>query len=238
MKFVSDMKLVFIIPLLFLISFGMINSAEGFIEIKKAYEINSDKVCGDKLCDEIEREPYQTPKNKDTPLGQYKLGIPLDQITCKPGLEFVIKSSNWHPACVKAENVERLVSLGWAVHSTELNNIFSAVKQKVTSQFKPLLEYQTEFPKTSGTGIDIQPDVIDGKLYLIFDGYGWHGFHNVEIIISNENGVSEFVMSKTSEEGDLYLPWQVPETITAGLYNIYASDGINEFEIKIPIASP
>ena len=232
------MKQVLIIFLLGVISFGMINYADGFIEFKRSHVTNSDKVCGDRLCNEVQEKTYQTPKNKHTPLGQFKLGIPIDEITCRQGLELVIKSSNWHPACVKSENVEKLVSLGWAVHSSELNNVFSAVKQKVTSQFEPLLEAQKVNPQTSGLGMDIQPDVIDGKLYLIFDGFGWHGFHNVEITISNDSGVNEFVMSKTGEEGHLYLPWQVPQTITAGLYNIYATDGINEFEIKIPIATP
>ena len=138
----------------------------------------------------------------------------------------------------RTQNVEKLASIGWAVHPSELNNIFVAIKQKVTSQFEPLIKYQIEHPKTSGVGLNIQPDVVDGKLYLIFDGFGWHGFHNVEITISNYSEVSEFLMSQTSEDGNLYLPWQVPDSITAGFYKVYATDGINEYEINIPIESP
>ena len=237
MRFVNDLRIFFVF-LLVAVFFGMINHADAFIEIKKAYVINSDKVCGDKLCDEVKDESHQPRKNKDTPLGQYKLGIPLDQIVCREGLELIIKSSNWHPACVKSENVKKLVSKGWAMNSNELDNVFSAIKQKPVYQFKPLTEYQKEFPKTAGVGIDIQPDVIDGNLYLILDGYGWHGFHNVEITISNDEGLSEFVMSQTRDNGDLYLPWQVPKTFVAGMYDVYATDGINEFEIRIPIAAP
>ena len=238
MKYVNDVRIVFIIIVIVGFSFVMMNPAEAFIEIKKAYEINSDKVCGDKLCDETETKSHQTRKNKDTPLGQFKIGIPIDKIKCKQGLEFIIKSSTWHPACVKAESVEKLTSMGWAVHSSELNNIFVAIKQKVVSQFEPLVEYQKEYPKPSGIGMEINPDVVGGKLYLVFDGFGWHGFHNVEITISNDNGISEFVMSQTSEDGDLYLPWQVPDYFTTGLYDISATDGINQYEIRIPIAAP
>ena len=239
MRYVIKVKVLVVLVIL-AIGVGLtIDSAQGFIAMKKVKVINSPEVCGDRLCDEKEQTiPHQTKKNKQTPLGQFKLGIPIDKITCKPGLEYVIKSSNWHPACVKPENAEKLQRLGWAVQSSELNNVFAAIAQKQTSQFKPLVEYEKVYPRTTGVGIDIQPDVVNGKLYLNFDGYGWHGFHNVEITISNDNGVSEFVMSQTSDEGDLYLPWEVPDTITAGLYNIYATDGINEYEINMPIASP
>lgn len=44
----------------------------------------------------------------DSPLKQFKSGIPTDQITCKQGLELVMKKSNNQPVCVKGTSVKTL----------------------------------------------------------------------------------------------------------------------------------
>ncbi|MEX1150834.1 MAG: hypothetical protein WEB28_01980 [Nitrosopumilaceae archaeon] len=50
----------------------------------------------------------------DSPLKQFKAGIPLDNIYCKEGLEMVIKSSNNSPACVKPATKTKLMERGWS----------------------------------------------------------------------------------------------------------------------------
>jgi len=50
----------------------------------------------------------------DPPLKQFKSGIPTDKITCKEGLELVIKSSDESPACVKPATKSKLIERGWA----------------------------------------------------------------------------------------------------------------------------
>lgn len=50
----------------------------------------------------------------DPPLKQFKSGITTDKITCKEGLNLVIKSSDGSPACVKHETKSKLVERGWA----------------------------------------------------------------------------------------------------------------------------
>ncbi len=52
----------------------------GFIEIKKYKVINSPKVCGDKLCEELEGD------SGIPPLKQFNEGISLEKIRCKQGL--------------------------------------------------------------------------------------------------------------------------------------------------------
>ncbi len=227
--------------LIILISLGLtVSLAEGgtnIIEFKKKHVTNSAKVCGDKICDEASKEvsSYSTPNNSHTPLCQYNLGIPIYKITCKTDFVFVLKVTNWHPACVKSENVQRLVDIGWAANLEELENIFGISAKKEIPQFAPLKEYRKEFPLYEGLGMSIESDTIYGEEYLIFNGYGWHGFHNVEITISNNSGEVEFMMTQTNPDGILYLPWKIPDTITSGWYQVYATDGINEYEIDIPI---
>ncbi|MCH8860049.1 MAG: hypothetical protein IH843_02725 [Thaumarchaeota archaeon] len=227
--------------LIILISLWLpVSLAEGgtnIIEFKKAHVTNSPKVCGDKLCDEVSKEEssYSIPKNSHTPMGKYNMGIPIHKIICQPNSIFVLKLSNWHPACVKPDSVQRLVDIGWAASLEDLENIFAASAKKEIPQFAPLKEYRKEYPLYEGLGMSIESDTIYDEEYLIFNGYGWHGFHNVEITISNKSGEVQFMMTQTNPDGILYLHWKIPDTITSGWYQVYATDGIHEYEIDIPI---
>lgn len=48
----------------------------------------------------------------DSPLKQFKSGIPINEITCKEHLQLIIKN-NGNPACVKSESFEKLYLRGW-----------------------------------------------------------------------------------------------------------------------------
>ncbi len=259
MRYVNDMKKEILLSILIfsVLTIVLIQTAEGLIEIKKYKVINSPKVCGDKLCSEIDEirakkgessrdievcgdrvcsdlksKKDEKPTNQNSPIGQFKLGVALDLIQCKPNLELILKASNSHPACVSAKNAQKLIEKGWALSKDAQNTIFEEIVR-----FEPRKTLE-QILKPADVSLSITPDVIDGQRYLIFDGFGWHRLHNVEITISNEEGLVEFIMSKTTDHGKLYLPWEIPSTIKAGLHNIYATDGINDFEISIPIAPP
>ncbi len=227
--------------LIILISLGLtVSLAEGgtnIIEFKKKHVTNSPKVCGDKLCDEVSKEEssYFIPKNSHTPMGKYNMGIPIHKITCQPNSVFVLKLSNWHPACIKPDSVQRLVNIGWAASQEEYENILITSAKKHVPLFSPLKEYRKEFPLYEGVGMVITLDSISGKSYLIFNGYGWHGFHNVEITLSKNSENVEFMMTQTNPDGILYMPWKIPDNFSSGWYKVSATDGINEYEIDIPI---
>ena len=85
----------------------LVEQAEGLVKFKKYKVINSPKVCGDKMCSEIDEERakkglssrdikvcgdrpcYNISKdsekslNKFSPIGQANLGIAIDLIECK-----------------------------------------------------------------------------------------------------------------------------------------------------------
>ncbi len=69
----------------------------------------------------------------------------------------------------------------------------------------------------------------------MFDGFGWHGLHNVEITITGE-GFKESVRTKTDNRGNLNMPWPIPDSVGGKLYNIFATDRISEFEMNVPIS--
>jgi len=96
---------------------------------KPIWEVGSDKVCGDKLCSELEIE---TQKEKVIieqeiipPKIQVKNGILPKDVDCNPGL-FLIKkgapNSN-SVACVKFDTALTLIQRGWNPHHHTLEKI-------------------------------------------------------------------------------------------------------------------
>jgi hypothetical protein len=66
------------------------------------------------MAEEGEMENKVTTSEKHmSPRAQIKSGIALDKISCKTGFEFLLKSSNGSPACVKEFNLEKLIQRGW-----------------------------------------------------------------------------------------------------------------------------
>lgn len=49
-----------------------------------------------------------------SPLQQFRSGIPINEIQCKEGLELILRSSGGFPACVTPETKQKLVERGWA----------------------------------------------------------------------------------------------------------------------------
>jgi len=242
-----------ILVLVFGISTGFIvEQAEGFIEIKKYKVINSPKVCGDKMCSEIDekrakkglsthnieicgdRPCYEiTSKqenfaNESSPYGQFRLGIALDLIECKQGQIVVIKKTSQFPACVDMKSAEKLREKGWAVPDVEQEEIFKEILNSRITNAELILQ------KKLDVSLSVVSEEIYNQRYLMFDGYGWHRLHNVEITITGEE-FEESVRTKTDDRGHLNMPWPVPDAVGGQLYKIFATDGIHEFEMNIPI---
>jgi len=244
--------LVILLIVVISISFG-INQADGFIEIKKYKVTNSPNVCGDKLCSEVDEKIAKKgessrnikvcgdklcsdfskdpkPFNKSSPFGQLKLGIAMDLIQCKEGQQVVIKKTNQTPACIDSENIEKLREKGWAITAQMQEEIFAEIafnRMKGTESSRTLEDFDVT--------INITTVMINNQRYLSFDGNGWHRLHNVEITITGE-AFSESLRTKTDDRGHLYMPWPIPDDVGGERYNIFATDGIHDFEIDIPIS--
>jgi len=245
-------KIVVILVVFAIMISTIINQAEG-IEFKKYKVINSPKVCGDKMCSEIDeqrakkglpsrdikicgdRPCYEitakiTTVNKSNPLGQFKLGIASDMIQCKTTHRLVIRTVNTFPACVKVESIEKLRHRGWIISEIKQQEVFEKFVENRKAENIP-----AKTTRDFEVMISITPDQIYNQRYLMFEGEGWHGLHNVEITISSDN-FSESLLSKTDQRGHLNMPWPIPNSVGGMKYHIFATDGIHEFEMDIPIA--
>ena len=108
--------ILFFIPLTFLIvSFFVIPQTFGATASgKPAWETNSAKVCGDRLCSEISSEDGTlqvrggfVSEKIDSPKKQMARGVEPSEILCKEGRVLIIKH-NGSPACVKSSTAIKL----------------------------------------------------------------------------------------------------------------------------------
>ena len=113
--------ILFFMPMVFLIvSFFVIPQVFGVAATgKPAWEINSAKVCGDRLCSEISSEDGTlqvrggfVSEKIDSPKKQIARGVEPSEVLCKEGRVLMFKH-NGFPACVKHTTAIKLEDLGW-----------------------------------------------------------------------------------------------------------------------------
>ncbi len=125
-----------------LVVFSIIGIQESFADQasgKPAWEVSSDKVCGDKLCSESPNT-QQSKTVKLSPLKQFKNGVSPYYIVCEDNLQIIIKKNNNLPACVKPETALKLLERGWTekVSIGIWTNVYeSQVGNFVDSYFSP-----------------------------------------------------------------------------------------------------
>jgi len=153
----------------------------------------------------------------EAPKKQLKNGIPIEDITCKVGLNLIIRN-NGAPACVKPTTAERFQSLGLAVIPVKFTDLQKEVEQPHTSkessvQFRDAQNQIETIPSTGGTFVNFY--ITDDDLNIAHAG--------VEII--DTEGLLEFTINGIPVDGPermietgpdtgvFFAKLQLPETI-------------------------
>ena len=76
------------------------------------------------LIAELNNTKPPTEKKIESPLQQFKSGIPASDVKCADGLTLVIKSEDGSPACVKSDTVQKLIERSWAKEIVTTNQTF------------------------------------------------------------------------------------------------------------------
>ena len=92
-------------------------------------------------------------------------------------------------------------------------------KNSCCNKMKQFLIFIVIFVFTSGmcvdeataSSINTKTVSISGWEMIIFRGDGMHGLHNVEITISNNEGFIVKLLTKTTDRGVFYMPWNNPK---------------------------
>jgi len=108
----------------------------------------------------------------EAPKKQLKNGIPIEDITCKEGLNLIIRN-NGAPACVKPTTAERFQSLGLAVIPVKFTDLQKEIEQPPTSkessvQFKDAQNQIETIPATSRTFVNFY--ITDDDLNIAHRG--------------------------------------------------------------------
>ena len=67
--------------------------------------------------------PAYVPPVLDSPLKQFKSGIPALDVKCNDGLQLILKAEDASPACVKPDAAQILIERGWATNVPQPNQI-------------------------------------------------------------------------------------------------------------------
>jgi hypothetical protein len=194
----------------------------GLLEAKKAKQINS-------------------------PLFQYSQGISLEKISCNVGLHLVLKTSNNQPICLKPPSVKILVERGWAeiledktVRETPILPEYERIVKKL-EETKPVFLAQesfvmeTELPNFSNKypTVALRLSEIAGQDVIIFEGSGFRESHIIDIRIIDDEGNRIKLKTKTTQRGDMLMPWPIPENLEPGTYNVQFWDRVSEHYLTI-----
>ena len=76
----------------------------------------------------------------EAPKKQLKKGIPIEEITCKIGLDLIIRN-NGSPACVKPTTAERFLNLGLASIPIKFKDLQKEIEQIPESK-EPSVQFQ------------------------------------------------------------------------------------------------
>jgi hypothetical protein len=181
----------------------------------------------------FESEYYQILR----PLQQLDNGIMLKDVICKEGLELIFKKSG-NPVCVKSTSKEILIDRGWTstmklIPETEdliSDELFTQTRQIVAKDL--ILSRESFVMDGHNPNITITLSDINGQDAIVFEGFGFRGFHLIEIIISGED-LEMKLHTQTSEGGNLLIPWIIPDSLEPGTYKVILSDGESLNELKI-----
>ncbi len=205
----------------------------GTFEAYKYKATNVPYVCGDRQSDEMNCQAEMAP------LIQYKQGISLENISCKKGLELVVKNSDNMPACLTSSSAKILVDRGWAViiesKQAPVDPQIAEIMRELGA--KPLVIASEHFEMGNYTpNIALTLSEFYGHDVIDFKGSGFRSFHVIKITITNDEGFYVKLKTKTAQfSGELDMPWIIPESLKSGEYNVLISDKIDSHQLTMNV---
>jgi len=205
---------------------------------KPAWETNSEKVCGDRLCSEISSEDGTLQvrggiisEKINSPRKQMAEGTSPGDVICKEGRVLIIKH-NGSAACVRLDTAVKLEELGWGgpcCKPTQVSSIDSFEecvaagnpvmesypRQCRTLDGKHFVESITTqaIPASSGTVVNFYVNDDD----LNISPYGIDVINTAGLIEATINGIAIDIPSEMSEtspnSGKFFLRIDLPEII-------------------------
>ncbi|HEX5457807.1 MAG TPA: hypothetical protein VFX64_05410 [Candidatus Nitrosotalea sp.] len=176
-----------------------------------------------------------------TPLKQFKSGIPASDVKCADGITLVVKSEDGSPACVKPDTAQILVERGWAkeiVTQTTINAIASSIPklEKIPVIINGVnSSYSFNYTITGGQIEQATADMTNKELILSIKSTG-NGILMADLprtlIDAKMNGQdSQFIVLEDKKE----IRYNQTTTIQSRILNIPFQYGVSRIEIIAPV---
>ena len=176
------------------------------------------------------------------PLQQFKQNFDFSQIQCKDGLQYMIKSSNNLPACVKPSSIEKLLLRKWGSIPANTPNHFSlnVVKPELIVIEKNELKEITVIVPESFVAKIVRmelnfvsfQDEFSNEIMMPIDG-----FKENERVVNV--GIQDLRNSENGSQNKIVLPISASNDTKKGTYNlelilsIGSSKLTDSFKIKV-----
>jgi len=153
----------------------------------------------------------------EAPKKQLKKGIPIEDITCKTGLNLIIRN-NGAPACVKSTTAERFQSLGLAIIPIKITNLpkedkESTISKETSVKFTDAQSEIQTIPASGGTFVNFY--ITDDDLNIAHSGVDL--ISTTGLLEFTINGIPveapERMIETGPDTGVFYAKLQLPETI-------------------------
>jgi len=153
----------------------------------------------------------------EAPKKQLKNGIPIEDITCKTGLNLIIRN-NGAPACVKPTTAERFQSLGLAfipikVTNLERETVHPQLAKDTSVKFRDAQNEIETIPASGGTFVNFY--ITDDDLNIAHSGV--EKISTEGLLEFTINGIPiegpETMIETGPDTGIFYVKLQLPETI-------------------------
>ena len=187
------------------------SSSQQLVETKFYY--NGTKPC---CISSVNNTLHLTP-----PLRQFKTGIAPEGVTCKEGLQLIIKSEDGSPACVKLDTAYMLIKRGWAYSESAYPEGDAQFALRTNSTIIP-----GHLPRHSGLKIPYQ------ESSRIINYTGFDGVYNVTLMFRGTpqdyvlkpgtNGTITFeIDAKASESSGRSYPIPLPKSLNLTNYAVF-----------------
>ncbi len=81
--------------------------------------------------------------------------------------------------------------------------------------------------------VSLRLSEISGHDVIIFEGSGFRGTHSIDIRIIDDEGNRIKLHTKTTQRGDMLMPWPIPENLEPGTYTVQFWDRVSEHFLTI-----
>jgi len=98
--------------------YDFLNFTSGVYKIDLRY--NENNSLPPPVCEGCFFPANETKSKIDSPLTQFKSGIPASKVVCKQGFQFIMKKENGQFTCVKMETANELFDRGWGIYPVSI----------------------------------------------------------------------------------------------------------------------